>query len=422
MKTLYIYADKGLPKLNYVFDFVFQQLLSLDYKVISNLEIFTSAPSQPRLNYSRDYIKGVISIVSSDYFSEFKMSIIPKFESDLLFLDDKSNFDVFAAIFYLLARVEEYTSTKIDEHNRFPSSASQLVAKNLLQIPVVDKWVESLRTQLNSTYKFALIEPSYSATSTIDIDHIYAYKGKSTLMSLGSMGKDMLTLQGSKLKARLGKDPFDTYASMIKSNKDNGFAPTFFMLTAERAQYDKSFSPSHPLFMTKVMELSSQYELGIHPSYQSNEDVKLLTQEITNLSTLTNQRITKSRQHYLKMRLPQTYRNLLENGIEEDYTMGYADSVGFRAGTSQPFYWYDLESDKVTTLKVIPFCIMDVTLRKYLGHSPDAAIGLIEDLVSSIRAVGGHCCFIWHNSSFYAAEGWSGWDKVYTKLLQIARP
>ena len=127
------------------------------------------------------------------------MSIIPKFESDLLFLDDKSNFDVFAAIFYLLARVEEYTSTRIDEHNRFPSSASQLVAKNLLQIPVVDKWVESLRTQLNSTYKFALIEPSYSATSTIDIDHIYAYKGKSPLMSLGSVSYTHLTLPTKRI-------------------------------------------------------------------------------------------------------------------------------------------------------------------------------------------------------------------------------
>ena len=117
-----------------------------------------------------------------------------------------------------------------------------------------------------------------------------------------------------------------------------------------------------------------------------------------------------------------TYRNLLENGIEEDYTMGYADSVGFRAGTSQPFYWYDLESDKVTTLKVIPFCIMDVTLRKYLGHSPDAAIELISGLVNTLKSVGGHCSFIWHNSSFYAAEGWKGWDRVYTQLLQIASP
>ncbi len=44
------------------------------------------------------------------------------------------------------------------------------------------------------------------------------------------------------------------------------------------------------------------------------------------------------------MALPQTYAALIALGIHTDYSMGYGTHLGFRAGTSRSFYWYQLDS------------------------------------------------------------------------------
>ena len=423
MTKIHILTGVQSKKLVYVFDFVFRQLLGIDFEVTNDALAFEKSSHQAKLNYSKETIPLTIPIVTcSDYFAEFSMEEIPQIESTFRFEEQQSNFDLFAAIFFLIARVEEYQPSKVDEHNRYLSSESLLTTKGLLARPIIDLWVQALGEHLNTYFSIPLQPPTYSSTSTIDVDHISAYKGKPFLRSMATMIRDLLSLKLAKLSARLGQDPFDTYAEIIRSNDQLGYKPIFFILTASRSPYDRSLPPSHKLFIDTVKDLAGGHPIGIHPSYKSNSNDKLVNQEISQLATISDQNITKSRQHYLKMSLPQTYRNLIYNGIEEDHSMGYADRVGFRAGTSQPFYWYDIEQDKVTSLKVVPFCMMDVTFNKYLNLDPDSVIDLIGKLVADLKAVGGHCSFIWHNSSFYKAEGWKGWDKVYIKLLQIARP
>jgi hypothetical protein len=72
-------------------------------------------------------------------------------------------------------------------------------------------------------------------------------------------------------------------------------------------------------------------KIGIHPSFVSNISRDKLKEEIKKLSLIVQKRITCSRQHYLRLELPVTYRKLIEQGIEEDYTMGYNTYPGFRA-------------------------------------------------------------------------------------------
>ena len=65
--------------------------------------------------------------------------------------------------------------------------------------------------------------------------------------------------------------------------------------------------------------------------------------------------------------MPETYRNLIEFDITDDYTMGYAAQPGFRASTCSSFNFYDLDREQETKLRVHPFCIMDASLRHYLN-------------------------------------------------------
>src|SRR5690606_41573508 len=99
----------------------------------------------------------------------------------------------------------------------------------------------------------------------------------------------------------------------------------------------------------------------------------------------------------------------------EDYSMAYADETGFRAGTSTPFFWYDLHAEKRTGLKIHPFCVMDVAMRNYMKLSIEESIEEVQRLKSEIRKVNGQMAVLLHNSNF--RESWEGWEEVMGSLF-----
>jgi hypothetical protein len=125
-----------------------------------------------------------------------------------------------------------------------------------------------------------------------------------------------------------------------------------------------------------------------------------------------------SRQHFVLLTLPDTYRRLLELGIKEDYSMGFASFPGFRAGTSLPFRFYDLREECETGLLIHPFQAMDVTLQQYLRLTPGEATARIEALIRKIKAVRGTFTSLWHNESLSGQGIWKGWREVFERMVQ----
>jgi hypothetical protein len=120
--------------------------------------------------------------------------------------------------------------------------------------------------------------------------------------------------------------------------------------------------------------------------------------------------------------LPKTYRNLLKNDITNDFTMGYASQPGFRASICSPFYFYDIEKEVVSNLKVFPFVVMDATLLRYLKLKPEQAIEHIRKLVNEVKSVNGMFIFLWHNDSLCDTGEWRGWKIVYEEMIKMALP
>ncbi len=405
-----------------MFKFIFEQQLGLDWKYLTEIqEVEVLSESSLLINYSATAIKQAIWIKNSNYFSHFQMDTIPSFQEELIFSSDSaSSFDLFAAVFYLLARVEEYGENNWDEHGRFPSSQSILSQKDLLSIPVVDKWVGELRKEVEKKSGQSLIPKIYKFISTLDIDHIYAYKGKSTLVTLGALAKDVVRLKARRLIDRLkAQDPYDRLENILQWHEQVDLIPQFFVLTASRGPYDKNLSPQSNHFHTQILQLSTKAPLGIHPSYQSSKDW-CFDEEKGTLENIIKQPVHQSRQHFLRLRFPATYRSLIAAEIKEDYSMGYPDVLGHRAGTCSPFFWYDLEKDEETELMIFPFQLMDVTMKNYLKYDPETALKAAKRIVDSVKEVNGTCCLIWHNSSFYEEEGWAGWEAVYREILSLA--
>jgi hypothetical protein len=111
---------------------------------------------------------------------------------------------------------------------------------------------------------------------------------------------------------------------------------------------------------------------------------------------------------------------LIENDILDDYTMGYASQPGFRASICTPYYFYDLDVERETPLRINPFAVMDGTLKDYMDLTPADAFEIIDNLITEVKKVNGVFISLWHNESLSDKLRWKGWRNLYEKLLEKA--
>ena len=104
---------------------------------------------------------------------------------------------------------------------------------------------------------------------------------------------------------------------------------------------------------------------------------------------------------------------------DQHVDVGFADQIGFRAGTCTPYYFYDLENEAKTDLLVIPFQVMDGTLLHYLKLSPEKAFAEIEKIMQEVKEVGGTFVSIWHNETVSDLGEWKGYREVFEKMNQL---
>ena len=334
-------------------------------------------------------------------------------------------FDPFCAAFYMITRYEEYLPSIRDAHNRFDPRYSLAAQHGFLQTAVVNRWALFLKERLSETFhNLKWIEKKYSFVSTIDVDNAYAFKSKGRMRQIGAYARALLRLDVNDLSLRnrvflgLSPDPYDTYAYMEAMHERYGLRPKFFFLFASYGPYDKNLPTHNPDFQKLILSIADSADVGIHPSYQSNRHPELLEDEVRELGKVIHRDVTSSRQHFLRLEFPATYKHLIDLDILEDHTMGFASDTGFRAGTCTPFPFYDLDLEMETKLMVVPFQAMDATLLYYLKLTPDEAILRCKQLVDEVRAVNGTFVSLWHNETLGNYLQWDGWRRVWEELLE----
>jgi hypothetical protein len=336
-------------------------------------------------------------------------------------------FDLFAASFYLVTRYEEYLPFKGDKYGRFSAKDSIADSGHFLEIPVVNIWVELLRKRILESYpELILREKKFRFVPSVDIDHAYAYKQRTIKRTLGGYGRSMLHAEWNKVAERtkvlfgMEQDPFDQYDFLRELHDRFQMEPLYFILFADYGNNDNNVSLTGRKFRQLVRDLDEKGQLGIHPSLRSGRNPATLKTEIKKLEAELGRKVYISRQHFLKVSFPETYRCLLKQRIHEDYSLGYASTPGFRAGIADPFPFFDLLRNKPTSLIIHPVTLMDVTLKDYCRMDPDEAISYGRTLMDTIKALRGEFVSVWHNESFDESGRWKGWRRVYEALLEDA--
>ena len=335
--------------------------------------------------------------------------------------------NAFAGAFYLLSAYEEYFVDERDQHGRVPAASLRVVASGFAERPLADRLLAAIAHQLwQAAKRPGVPQPTHlRGLSTLDIDSGTAMHGKPLHRRLAVLAREVLKFRtrGSfaAVKSLFGdRDPYDTFAMLADLHREFDLKPLVFLLLG----YDTPIDPGYPAGDTRYEKLIDQLQawvsLGLHPSYHTAEDGQLLSCEADRFSALTgHQRVLHSRQHFLRIAWPQTLRNLEDLGVGTDYSLGWPDALGFRLGTARSVLWYDLRSDRTSTLRLRPPHAMEATARHYLRLSPKQFVNRCASLAEECRHSNAGLHVIWHNSNLGPLHGWGVWRSAYREILQL---
>ncbi len=337
------------------------------------------------------------------------------------------SFDIFAATFYLLSRYEEYLPHIKDEFGRFSHINSLAYKEHFLQLPLINSWWQKLTAILNKQYQhpaFSIPPSAFRFIPTYDIDIAYSYLAKGALRNAGGVLKELSRRNWQAVRQRVAvlnkkvQDPFDTYDWLHGLHTKHRLQPIYFFLLAEKNKaFDKNNNPYSHLMQQLMQRHAKRYATGIHPSWQSADHAAILLREIELLELATGKPATNSRQHYIRMTLPDTYRLLIKAGISNDYSMGYGSINGFRASAASSFYWYDLEREETTKLLIHPFCYMEANSFFEQHYTSIEAAKELQQYHDITKQAGGNLITVFHNHFLTEEPAWLPWRKMYESFL-----
>jgi hypothetical protein len=415
METIVVYSVRQSNRLKFVLDWLLKERLHLSYRVTSNKEEVEGLPFF--IAYGA-HLPGSVSVPDMGLLWENGVQNCAvttgewKETPTLFSVADESiytlPFDIFSGIFFLLSR----------------HAVNSILYKNgWLQRPIADEWITEFRKELELASGNHIPSTHFAFQPTYDIDMAYSHLHKGLARIAGAYIRAIMKMDVGQINERTQvlknkqKDPYDSFRWLRLLHKEYDSKPLYFILAAfKTTSFDKNIHPGHPAMLRVIKNIARDGVIGIHPSYYSDEH-DMAGKEKKMLEHVAGNKISISRQHYIRVRTPSTFRLLLENGITDDYSMGYGSHLGFRAGTGNPFYWYDLEQEKITTLRIHPFCFMDTTAHFEARLSASEAMEQLEAMSRILEKTGSTLVTIFHNFSLGTASEWKGWRNAYEHFV-----
>ena len=329
--------------------------------------------------------------------------------------------DILQLSHFFLARQEEVVRRNIrDQHGRFPGKESLLYRTGCLGRPIVDEYGALLRKWLREIGE-DIPDPPRKIDKiylTHDVDSPYAWNCwrscvKATIIKAI---KDPMHVFDPFLSyiGMQGKDPFDCFDLIQK--QDNRLKQSlghdrvesiFFLMAGGTAPQDGRYDIRSPRIRKLVDQLQQGgATIGLHTSYEAGMNPELVAKEAQILREVTGLPITKNRYHFLSCREPEHLRYLMDAGITDDFSLAYADHVGFRTGTCRPYKWSDPFTGEETNLIIHPLTMMECTLDRpnYMNLDYTRAYSVCSGLLDQVKKFNGEAVLLWHNTELATAQ------------------
>jgi len=335
--------------------------------------------------------------------------------------------DIIASSFFMLSRLEEIRPKMYDGHGRFPGSASVAYRQRFLDIPIVDQYAIFLREWLKvlkPDIQFAKANPKINLTH--DIDWVFTFSDiVQFAQKIGGLLIKQKNLSETLNQFRelyfqfISPAQGEFYRSiywLADLSERYGFISKFYFMAADHNKYQQGYDPTLSLIQSCLRDLRHRgHGIGFHPGYSTFQDPSQLVVEKERIEKALGESVSEGRQHYLRFRVFDTWRQWEQAGLQYDSTMGYADQEGFRCGTCHPYHPFDFERDREMTIWEIPLIVMDTSLFQYRKMSPEQGKDRVLELAYRCAEVGGTFTLLWHNTSFSGAL--QKWGATYPEIL-----
>ncbi|MBB2149967.1 DUF7033 domain-containing protein [Pedobacter gandavensis] len=349
---LLVYAPLITPRIKYIFNFMFKDILGLELEYPRNLKEFLNTDA-PKLCYAKNPVQNILFFRSAGLLSDHsikpqKIKTTTFGSQSVPFAIEGSTlpFDPFAASFYFLSRYEEYLPFDDRKGPGFRASLSLQHKLGLLETPVIDEWAIILKNILHLHFpnlKFQKRDFSFKVAYSLDT------AAQSNLVPGVHQIKQAIGYMNQMVKDRFGRKRKEEQLKNIRQ------------LIAEM---QKTGHATKPEFLLPNTQQRTNWE-----------------------ETLT---------------LPKSYVKLSTKNINRDYSMYYSDTPGFRAGTCSPFFWYDLQMEKQSQLKIFPFAVSYAGIATGKKTNKDPLL-LLNELMDHVKLVNGSFYSLWQHKTMSIA-------------------
>jgi hypothetical protein len=435
--------NKFLAEKKYILDYILGEVLKLDYEIkTDNFPTYRFISDNHRLEINDAFF----SKLDPDYSYYKDSSLIPKnidyltcegfdYAFPVLFgndnLQNEDGFiscgnDIIAASFFMLSRWEEIAINKRDTHDRFCEEESLAVKQGFYNRPIVNEYIELFVKMMNDA-GIIIQQPDrvYRVFLTHDVDDIARYDKISKIFK--AFGGDIVKRKSAKLffksfkdvcriKLRKHADVYNRFDFIMNISEKKGLKSAFYFIPGWYGEEDVRFN-IHEIAARKIIGTIKHrgHIVGIHPSYSSYCNPEQLLKEKKRMLQY-NPDISEGRQHYLRYKVPQTWRDWESCGLKTDTGMGFYDRVGFKCGICYEFPLFDIENKTILQLRERPLIVMDTALRK-AAVTKEKCIEDCIKMAEITRKYYGDFVLLWHNSNLSVNE-WAGWDKVYEQITE----
>ncbi len=430
--VLQLVVSRPSPRLAYAADLIFDQLLGIPFTMTER-----AVDGLPTINYSSQALPGALRISNAGLTEASGCHPVdPTVHQDeglpLLFYTQENPtdfdlpFDIFSATFFLATEYEKWVSPRFDRHARYDPPAYRHHREGWYAQPLVHLYAQRLRAALLRFFPQLKALPlpgsSFDFEITFDLDFPWKYRHKPLVVQAGGFVKDLIRGRFSSLRERTAtlltdRDPYFTFDQLFAH-----FPPEktrFFFLIDRHSPHDSRFTWRLPALQQLIRDIRDRgYALGIHPSYNSFLDPAMIRAETEALRQLTGSDISASRQHFLRYRLPETFRTLIDLGIRDEYSLCAFHTGGFPTGMAAPYPWYDLEAERATDLMLHPTLLMDRSLEAYLRVAPGDVAAHFARWIEATKAVGGLFTLLLHNDCLSESGEWKGWREPVLSATQ----
>ena len=408
---LLIYTPKITPRITYSFRHICTNILQIPIKFTSEIEAFVAHEGM-KLSYGRQALGNEVFVQSVELLLEQGLSDIEIKMQDwegtpcFFALAESSSipYDIFAGTFYFLSRYEEYMPHVKDHQGRFPATESLAYQEGFLEMPIVDVWAYKFKDILQKHYPEEIFSSrEFKTRNIISVTETFSYKEKGIVRVFLGFLDDLIHLRIKyvidRVRVVIGfkHDPYDNYSRIIKFLKKHRISLKFMFQVSDFSTFDRNINPNRLQFQSLMKSMADYAEVGLQPGYYATRKVEVLKKEKKRLENILKRPVESAMNNKYNLMLPEGYKNMAELEFKNDYSLGYPEVYGFRAGTCTPFLFYDLNLEITTPLLLHPYSLNNQAARFLKETEVERSVW---EIMQNVKQVNGTLIAVFSNEDF----------------------